>query len=1486
MVDAPSYAPLSYAQRRLWFLDQLTATAAYNVPVAWRLRGRLDVAALQSAVEAAVARHEVLRTTYQLVGDEVVQVVHPPAVVELAVTPASSEDDAKRIVSGEAHARFDLANGPVLRAGLVRLAEGDHVFVLVLHHICTDGWSMRIVVDEIARDYAALVAGEADRADAGPPPTRYGDYAIHQRRRFEGGDDRAGIDRHLAYWRERLAGAPAVVELPRRGERPSVETHAGAAVPVHVPAALAVRLRELAKSLRATPFMVLLAAFQAVVHLYSGEDDVVVGSPVAGRTDASLEGVVGCFVNMLALRTSLGGDPTFADLVRRVRATVVGALEHQDVPFERLVDELDVERDPSRNPLFQIVFASETEDAADRLRLPDLEADRFPTGQVTSKFDLTLSLAAQGEAFTGSMEYATDLYDGALMRRVARRLVRVLHAVTERPALRLSDLRVPDAAELGELTRWNAPPLAVPERCMHELFEDQVARRPGAPAVVAGRATIDYRTLDERANRLAHRLRAAGSGPGRVVGVCARRSIDLVVGLLGTLKAGAAYLPLDPDHPPARTRFELADAGVRTVVTTSSSADALDGLAVDLIVVDDARVVAELDALPSTPVPPRVSPGDAAYVMYTSGSTGEPKGVVVPHAGVVNRLAWAQHTFALDPDDRVLQKTPVTFDVSVPELFWTLGWGATLVLLADGAHRDPEQLRDALDRQGVTVVHFVPSMLHAYLDAVPDDLPATVRLVLLSGEALPGPLAARLAARTRARIVNLYGPTEASVDVTAKTLTPGDAQRAVVPIGRPISNVSAYVLDGSAALVPLGARGELAVGGVALAHGYLGRPALTAERFVPDPFAHGGRLYRTGDVVRWTEGGELEYLGRDDDQVKVRGVRVELGEIDAVLERHPAVGACATVVREDRPGDRRLVSYVVVRPPVPAADELRAHLTTHLPEHAVPSAFVAIDALPTTTSGKIDRSALPAPDTRPELRTQFVPPRSPLERALATVWCDVIGIDRVGIHDDFFELGGDSITSIRLVRKARAAGIAFPVTAVFRHPTIAALAAVATQVQDRPPVNGDDGVGDAPLTPIQAWLLEGHDEVDVRRFDQSLVLEAAEPLDARALEAALRAVVAHHGQLRARFEMTGGEWRQRVAPPTADDVTVIRVPGWTDPSGDACAVTTLRSQLDIAAGLTFVAGMPGAPGEAGYADRLALVAHHLVVDAISWSVVLDDLAVAYDHASRGEPIALPAPTTSFVAWANRSAPERRARRRPGAARSPWATAAGAARPERASASLPARATSALLRDVPRRARTNPAEVLVAAVAQSVAQITGATSFAVAVEGHGRDHPFDDVDLSRSVGWFTTLSTFVVEVTGDVALDVRLVKERLRAAPPSATADAAICVNYFGRAAPFPTCPPFVAVRPVPPATCLWPLVADAAVADGSLHVSLATSGQVSPADLHRLASLTIERLEAIVDGCTARAASALAPSDFPLARLDGAQLDRLLARVQEDPTIS
>jgi amino acid adenylation domain-containing protein len=1187
-------------QEGLWFMHQLDpASSVYHVPAALRLRGDLDVAALNRALQHLVLRHEVLRTRFIEQDGRPRQVIDPaPPPAPLPVTEVAG-NGLDAWVTERVGQPFDLTSGPLFRAALARLGPRDHALVLVVHHIVADGWSVGILAGELSALYGAESAAPGS-GDALLPPTgiQPADHAAWQRDRLDGGE----LERQIGFWRETLSDLPTV-GFPADRPRPAQPTGVGTAVSRMLPGEVAAAARDYARANQISLLAVLQAALATVMHRYTNADDLPIGSIFGGRTRADLEPVVGFFANTLVLRADTTGNPTFTELVRRCNQVVLSVTDHQDVPFGLVVDALAPERVAGRNPLFQIALMLQPWDAAAQgLRLGDVSAELLPTTDKYSRFDMLVIVGGSPDGGLDlGVEYSIELFDADRIERLVDHFTAVLAAGTADPGIRVDDIDLlPDAERLQVLRTWNDTAAGYSAELLHKQFEAVADRTPGAVAVIDhDGTTLTYRELDERTNQLAHRLRRHGVQPDVPVGICLDRGADLVIALLATWKAGGGCLPLNPDLPKERIAFMLADAAAPVVLTHDEHARDF----ASVIAMDSERNA--LAAEPVTRLDGGASLDSLAYVLYTSGSTGVPKGVWLAHRGINKQVSWMQDTYHLQPDDKVLQKTPYSFDVSVWEFFWPLSAGAAIVVAEPGGHGNPGYLARLVAREGVTTMHFVPTMLQAFLSAVPDAVDpaslATLRLVFASGEALPPDVARRfLALWPGIELHNLYGPTEASIDVTSWRCLP-DA--ATVPIGNPISNMRTYVLDGRLRPAPIGVPGELFVGGP-IAHGYLGRPGLTAQRFLADPHVGvpGQRMYATGDVARWRADGLLEYLGRNDRQVKVRGQRVELGEIEHALAAHPGVRQCAVLPRRDS----YLAAYIV-GDASPA--DLREHLAARLPTYMIPAAFVTLPALPLTPNGKLDTAALPDP----EPAAAYVAPRTPTEQWLAAAWAELLPTDApVSATDNFFDLGGNSLHGTQLIARVRdTLHLHLDPRHLFTSPTLEQLATrleESEQAAARPAITVVPREGPLPCTYQQEglWFLHQLDPASAT-YHIPFALRLRGDLDIAALERAMHALAARHEALRTRFTEDDGRPRQVVGPPppaTALPVTALTEDGLED------WVTAQASRpFNLATGPVFRTALARlAPAD----HALILVVHHIVADGWSARILAGELSALYD----------------------------------------------------------------------------------------------------------------------------------------------------------------------------------------------------------------------------------------------------------------------------------
>ncbi len=1050
-------APLSFAQQRLWFLHQLDPDSpAYHVPLYYWLTGRLDQAALERSLNEIIRRHEVLRTVYSDGRRQPVQIVLPPSIVSLPLTDLSplseneSEAEIQRLIDAESAQPFNLEHGPPLRAMLLKVSEEKHGLFLVMHHIVTDGWSIEIFVSELLALYEAFSANEP--SPLSELPLQYADFAAWQQELLT--ENKLAIQ--LAYWKKKLSGALPVLELPTDHPRPLRTSYAGADEFLDVTQHLTERLNELSNREGATLFMTVLAAWLTLLHRYTQQEDIILGTPVAGRNRPEIENLIGFFINTLVLRTDLSGNPSFRDLLSRVREVALDAYEHQDLPFEKLVEELQPERDPSRQPFFQVTFNLQTalsrETSTDGLRLVPQDIGN------QTRFDLEFHLWVVPEGLSGPLLYSTELFERATIVRMLQHFETLLEGIVANPDARLSELPLLTPKELLQLREWSQTASEYErDQCVHQLVEIQAARRPEAVAVVYGKDEINYAELNQRANRLAHYLRARGVGLETRVGVLLEPSVELIVSLLAILKADGAYVPLDGSYPKQRLQFMLEDAGARLLLTAVGQPELT---APEVIYLDGTEKPWESGS--GENLESRITAENLAYVMYTSGSTGQPKGVAVTHRAI-NRLVRNTNYIQFKSSDRVGQISNMSFDAATFEIWGALANGSTLVGLTKETALSPLELRREIAEQQISVMFLTATLFNQIAQDMPDAF-ASMRCVMFGGEAADAQAVRLVLDHGRPEhLLNGYGPTEGATFATTYEVNEVATEQRTLPIGRPLSNTEVRVLDRHMQMAPVGVIGELYIGGDGLAREYLGQPELTAERFVPHPFSAepGARLYRTGDLVRYLNDGNIDFLMRMDQQVKIRGFRIELGEIEGVLQEHPAIRESVVLIREDTPGDKRLVAYVVTDPAsqdtpegTPESElvpQLRSWLRERLPEYFMPARFVIIEELPLTPNGKIDRRALPAPEyANQPAEESRIAPRTPEEETIAEIWSEVLDIKPIGVKANFFDLGGHSLLAMRVITRIReTTGVDVPLRLFFDSATIESVAAYVAGTREQ-----------------------------------------------------------------------------------------------------------------------------------------------------------------------------------------------------------------------------------------------------------------------------------------------------------------------------------------------------------------------------------------------------------------------------------------------------
>ncbi|NKI69948.1 amino acid adenylation domain-containing protein, partial [Collimonas pratensis] len=1242
---------LSFAQQRLWFLEQMGGIGhAYHIPLGLQLDGELDRIALVQALERLVFRHEALRTTFTETEEHAaIQRVAPAELSHFQLLEhdlrhhPERDEERQRLLAEEAARPFDLAQGPLIRGLLLQETRTRHTLLITAHHIVSDGWSTGLLLDEISALYNAYRQGQHD-----PLPVlalQYPDYAAWQRRWLNG----AVLEQQTAYWKHSLSGAPTLLELPADYPRPPQQDYAGSSIDIRLDAALTRKLKALSQRHGSTLYMTLLSSWALLLSRLSGQDDIVIGTPAANRSQQEVEGLIGFFVNTLALRIQLPEQMTVATLLEHVRQQSLAAQQHQEIPFEQVVEHTRPLRSMAHSPLFQVMFSWQNAPQG-RLQLAGLELTPLALRQVTAKFDLTLALGETDGTVAGSLEYATALFEADTVQRYLGYWQRLLEAMVDDDAQPVASLPLLGEAERQQLASWNATRVSYPEGefLLHQLCEIQAERTPQAVALEFGATQLSYAELNRQANQLAHYLRELGVEPDQRVAICVERSPAMVVALLAVLKAGAAYVPLDPAYPADRLAYMLNDSAPRVVLTQAGIEGGWQQVSASI---GPDLPLLDLQAPSWSGYPDHnldyshLTPSALAYVIYTSGSTGKPKGVMNEHRGVVNRMLWMQQAYGLGQQDVVLQKTPFSFDVSVWEFFWPLMTGAKLVLAKPDGHKDPAYLSGLIRAAGVTTLHFVPSMLQVFSAHEEAAACSSIVRVMCSGEALPAALVDCFhALLPQAQLHNLYGPTEAAVDVTAWTSIAGES-RSTIPIGKPIANTSIHILDARGEPVPLGVAGELHIGGVQVARGYLNQPQLSEQRFIADPFSKtpGARLYKTGDLARWQADGNLLYLGRNDFQVKLRGFRIELGEIEAQLAAHAAIREAVVIAREDSPGDKRLVAYLVTSQEVDA-ETLRAYLSVNLPDYMVPAAYVTLAALPLTANGKLDRNSLPAPDGGAYAANSYAAPQGAAEITLAAIWSELLKIERVGRHDNFFSLGGHSLLAVQMISRLRQTfGVEVALSTVFMHPFLAgfATAVSGSEANVRPAMTTIYGAEREQLSFAQQrlWFLEQMGEVR-QAYHVPLGLQLNGELDRVALVQALERLVFRHEALRTSFVAAEGQGAlQRVAAADISHFHLqehdLRHHPERDAERERMIAEEATAPFDLAQGPLIRGRLLQ---ETRTQHTLLITLHHIVSDGWSIAVLLDEISALYSAYRQGEHDPLPPLTVQYpdyAAWQRR-----------------------------------------------------------------------------------------------------------------------------------------------------------------------------------------------------------------------------------------------------------
>ncbi|MGQ4491187.1 amino acid adenylation domain-containing protein [Streptomyces sp. SAS_281] len=1506
--DRSEPTPLAFQQEREWAIGQFRP--ANNIPGAFRVEGVLDLELLGRVLTEVTERHEVLRSTVKLEeGGQRVQVVHPVTPVPTPVTDLTGlglEEQAAEILrrwKAEVVKPFDPAHPLRLRASLLRTGEDNHVVLITTDHAAADLVSVAILV----REFAALYIGHQQGTSAVLPPLdiQYGDYAAWQR-----GSGETGVAEEVEHWRRTLEGIPGALTLPSNRPFPARPTFSGAAHFVDLPPDFSEELRQYTEREKVSLGVVLLAATSVLLHRYLGQDDMVIGEIVSGRNRTETEELIGCFVTALPLRMQVTGEMLLSDVVRQARSTVLTAYDHQNLPMERLIGELGLGHEASQTSLSHMWIDVRTPERT--LEVPGLRISAEPIEVNVAAAPLTLDANPSGETLQLQWIYMTEMFDTDTVVLFAEQFDRILRQLVRAPDSAVAEIRLATGAAVPAA---RAETVIAGQPGFVELFQRRVALTPHAPAVITDGVETSYAELNLAANRLAHHLRSLGVGPETRVGILVNRSPRLASAILGVLKAGAAYVPLDPGYPAERTAFMLADSGTQVLVTEQETAAAIGaagtGQRYRTVLLDGEELSggAAVQDLPDLP-----APDSAAYVIYTSGSTGRPKGAVVEHRSLAVFARDVVDRLGLGAGDRFLQFASPGFDVLVEELFPTWLAGGAVVIPAGHIISGQVDLVDLIARERLTVMELPTAYWHEWvreLDRTGRELPDCMRLVIIGGErVLPDRLA--MWHRLAVPLLHVYGLTETTVSSTFFRIDPRDPVRdwPNLPIGTPLPSADLRILDRRLRPVPIGATGELYIGGGSVARGYLGRPGLTAQRFVADPAGAGLRLYRTGDLVRQRPDGNLEFISRVDTQIKIRGFRVEPTEIGSVLDRHPQIAESVVTLYEPAPGDRRLVAYLVPdgagRPTV---EELRQYLERELPPYMVPSAFVELDRLPLSPNGKVDHKRLPSPEgLRPSTSEEYVAPRTPMELRLAEILQPVLGLGRIGIHDNFFEVGGDSILAIQVVARAQEEGLHLSPYDLFTNPTVAALAEVATAGPAMDAVQSDV-TGPVPLAPGQRRFATAG-AAEPRHWNHSAVLELATPADAGQVRDAVEALLGHHDGLRQRFLLAGARSRVRIA--ARGDLTPFEehdLSDVTDADRDARLAEVhagLQTGLDLAVGPLLRTALVRHGGHRP--DQLVLVVHRLVADPASVRILLADLRSALRQLAAGEQLRLRPKTTSWQSYQRRLA-KYAATDEVQSQRAYWAgltapgalpvdreagPAAGPAEEQSLTVALEAPVTAELLRTVPAALHCGTEDLLLASLARTLGSWSGAREQLVHLERHDRAPLFEDVDLGRTVGSLTRVHPLALACEPDASpvAGVQAVKETLRSVPAEGTgwellrqdkdplppAPADLLFGYLGEeAGPSAGVAGCDADRAAPRP---YPLEVRAVVRDGRLDVSWSYSeARHDRKTVEGLAERMLDELRRLADPDLRREDSVHTPSDFPLARVDQGQLNELFSRL-------
>jgi len=1392
---------LSFAQQRLWFLDELTpGNAAYAFCNIVRFDGKIDILCLQKSYNEIINRHENLRTTFKVVDGIPSQVISENIVLEIPtvefgdISESEQESQLQALAVEEAKKPFSLSNGPLIRLFFVKITDEKYAVLQTMHHIVYDGWSLAVLFDELKRIYEAFIVGKNSPLE--PLSIQYADFALWQRSEIE---TKRSI-KQFEYWKSVLSGSLPTLNLPTDRSREPLPTYSGQMQWFHLSKSLSNQLENLAKREDATLFMLLLASFSILLQRYTGEDDIIVGTPIANRNNKQIESLIGFFVNSLVMRNDLSGNPEFCSFLEKIKEVASGAYQNQDYPFEKLVSELQPERHINQNPIFQVMFALQnTPPPPSNINNVKLSLEEVDSG--TAVFDITLSLYQDEKGISGYFEYSTELFDNSTIRRMVENYKTLLSNIVENPEEKINNFSILPRTEYRKIVAdWSSNDKSLlSNKCLHQLIEQQAIQRPDQYAVVDANNTLTYAELNEKANRLARKLRESGVNADDIVGICLRRSVDMFVCILAVLKSGGAYLPLDPDYPKERLTFMVQDSSAKIIITITELKDHLSSHKIQTLYLDKLQI----DKYSSDNIEDVVARNNLAYIIYTSGSTGQPKGVMIEQRNIVNSTL-ARMTYYSSPVTKFLLLSSFSFDSSIAGIFWTLCQGGELHLPENGMERDIHYVASKIKSIGVSHILSLPSVYGLLMSVSEKEQLISLKTVIVAGEACPPELVdTHLRDFPNVSLYNEYGPTEGSVWSTVYKLSADNWHKQqsqnLVPIGNPIPSVKTYILDRHLNPVPIGVVGEIYIAGQGVARGYLNQKALTAEKFILSPFDPQGedRIYRTGDLAKFQSDGNILFLGRTDNQVKIRGYRIELGEIETALLKHEAIKEAVVIAQEVNSGTKgfqndlvtnelktkRLASYLVYSSEfAPTTESIQALLKQSLPDYMVPQFYTFVDKIPLSPNGKVDFDALSKEDLGLNRSSQeFVEASNEIERKLTAIWRSVLAVDQIGVHDNFFEIGGDSILSIQIIARTKEAGIHLTPRQIFQNLTISELALVA---ETESSIIAEQGAvtGNVNLIPIQHWFFERNLK-NLNHWNQSAMLRVPKTLNMVNVSRALDCLMKQHDALRAHFTEQSGTWIQTYSNEHESiDIQTSYLSSLGELQRNQAIqqiASTLQESLDIGNG-KLLAATYIQMGQESPDNRLLIVVHHLAIDIVSWTPLIEDLETAYKQLCVSKTVELPEKTSSFSDWSN-ALQSYVATDLPKSEVDYWLSLPNKdvfeipldfidgrnieESQRKLTVCLSVEETQVLLKDIPQVYNTKIDDILLTAMAMTINSWTGCNILSLGMEGHGREQIGKETDLSRTVGWFTSYFPIALRLDEDLLGDaIKSVKEQLRAIP--------------------------------------------------------------------------------------------------------------------------